>query len=1097
METDNQLLERYARKGSEHAFGELVKRHINLVYSAAIRESRGDVSTAEDITQAVFTELARRATELIAHPALSGWLYTCVRRMTANLRRAEDRRQHREQETFNMNQLISSDPADNLWQQVWPELDDVLHELHEEDRTALVLRFFEGRNFREVGAALGLTENAARMRVERSLEKLRGLLSQRGVTSTASALAVVLTAGAATAAPSVLASTVTASALATAALSAPASVASGKLFTLTKTQFIAGVVLTAVVGVTVWRQVLINRSSQQSAEQTAPALAEAATSASAHEQSQDNTGILTQRTVIGSSQMLLHVVEPETGESLPHAKLYLAYFRQNGKTERVRLITDKNGKAAVDIFERPFDSLNLFVTADGHVPKVTSWGTRRPMPAQYTMRLERGVTIAGTVVDEAGQPIAGAKIEFDGPGNDWAVPDNIQFGPDATSMSEADGRWSCNMIPTNMARFSLLVTHPEHAHTTVPVQSDAPRAHVVVMKAGFTVAGTVQDSNGNPIDAAEVRDVRMNEEGERSTNTDPAGTFQLKHMNAGELVLAVKAQGFAPAVQTIQVTGALAGIRFHLGPGQLLRGRVIDEEGNPIRGVWAKTTPGRRKIQWSVMTDADGRFEWDSAPEEPLLYSFMADGFKQSYALKLQADGSDHEIKLTREQPGKDAIQISGTVVDANTGEPLDDFTVLLGEVSPDWPPSFQFATTGYKGRFTVTRSATFQRLTTDPESRKRWYSAIYQLQIKKDGYVPLLSQNIFARDGSQTIELKLQRGSGPSGVVLLPSGEPAANAMVLLCTPERGVTIHGPAQIEKDIYTTKLRAQTDQGGRFSLPPVADPQGLVVVHEQGYAQSPVGAATNEIALQPWGRVEGRLVLDSRPAANQHVCARHQVLRYDKAGRPFGLMNYFFETTTDSAGRFSFEKVPPGPCTVYRKVSHEPRTWFESHETTVSVNAGATTDVVLGSGGRTVIGRVTLPGVSDGIDWESVPVRLTLKTANDPGPRPKRDDFISQDIFVAATEYFFAASRAQLNYAAFCDSNGSFRIPDVPPGSYKLEIKAPALKRDSLAPADLGSGESASLVREITVPELDSDQSGEPLDLGMLQLVARQNNTGPE
>src|SRR5688572_32786246 len=109
MDTDNRLLERYTEEGSESAFRELVDRHINLVHSAAVRESRGDRSLAEDITQAVFTELARRAPSLIRHPAIAGWLYTCVRRTTANIRRAEERRHRREQETFTMTQVFGQD----------------------------------------------------------------------------------------------------------------------------------------------------------------------------------------------------------------------------------------------------------------------------------------------------------------------------------------------------------------------------------------------------------------------------------------------------------------------------------------------------------------------------------------------------------------------------------------------------------------------------------------------------------------------------------------------------------------------------------------------------------------------------------------------------------------------------------------------------------------------------------------------------------------------------------------------------------------------------------------------------------------------------
>src|SRR5882762_1882752 len=142
MNSDNQLLESYAGNGSERAFREFVERHIGLVHSAALRESKGNLSMAEDITQAVFTELALRAATLVGHPALSGWLYTCVRRMAANVRRSEDRRHRREQELFSMNELLSAQPSDNLWQQVRPVLDDVMHELNEQDRTAVVLRFF-------------------------------------------------------------------------------------------------------------------------------------------------------------------------------------------------------------------------------------------------------------------------------------------------------------------------------------------------------------------------------------------------------------------------------------------------------------------------------------------------------------------------------------------------------------------------------------------------------------------------------------------------------------------------------------------------------------------------------------------------------------------------------------------------------------------------------------------------------------------------------------------------------------------------------------------------------------------------------------------
>src|SRR5437016_13988218 len=118
MAADAELLQAYAQNHSESAFTELVQRHIDLVYSAALREARGDASLAEDITQTVFVELAKKASKLIKHPALAGWLYTCVRRMAANLRRSEDRRQGREQEAQTMKDLLSSEPSVPVWRHV-------------------------------------------------------------------------------------------------------------------------------------------------------------------------------------------------------------------------------------------------------------------------------------------------------------------------------------------------------------------------------------------------------------------------------------------------------------------------------------------------------------------------------------------------------------------------------------------------------------------------------------------------------------------------------------------------------------------------------------------------------------------------------------------------------------------------------------------------------------------------------------------------------------------------------------------------------------------------------------------------------------------
>ena len=213
MTPDCELLRRYAGTKSEEAFAELVQRHVNLVYSAALRQVNGDAPLAQDVAQMVFTDLARKAAPLSRRETLTGWLYTSAHFAAAKIVRTESRRRDRE-EKFMREPIFESAPELD-WQKLCPVLDGAMHELKEADREAILLRYFENRPFAEIGGQLGLDENAARMRVERALEKLRGLLASRGVT-TAAALASVISANAVQIAPAGLAATLTNTSLAAA-----------------------------------------------------------------------------------------------------------------------------------------------------------------------------------------------------------------------------------------------------------------------------------------------------------------------------------------------------------------------------------------------------------------------------------------------------------------------------------------------------------------------------------------------------------------------------------------------------------------------------------------------------------------------------------------------------------------------------------------------------------------------------------------------------------------------------------------------------------------------------------------------------------------
>src|SRR5271154_2565675 len=214
MNDDLNLLRVFARNNSEDAFAALVLRHVNLVYSVALRQVR-DAHLAGEITQAVFIILARKADSLGDKTILPGWLCRTARYTSANALTIQRRRQRREQEAYMQSILNEAEPThEETWNQIAPLLDGAMDKLGQKDHDALVLRFFENKTFAEVGANLGASEDAAKMRVNRALEKLRKFFTKRGVSSTTAIIAGTISANSVQAAPVALAKSVTAVAIA-------------------------------------------------------------------------------------------------------------------------------------------------------------------------------------------------------------------------------------------------------------------------------------------------------------------------------------------------------------------------------------------------------------------------------------------------------------------------------------------------------------------------------------------------------------------------------------------------------------------------------------------------------------------------------------------------------------------------------------------------------------------------------------------------------------------------------------------------------------------------------------------------------------------
>ncbi len=260
--SDTELLEQFARNKSEAAFTELVERHIGLVYSTAFRKT-GNPQQSEDITQAVFIILARKANSLGPKTVLPGWLHHTARFTAANLRRAELCRIRREQEAF-MQSTMDETAPDALWRGLSPLLDDAVAALGASERDAIVLRFFQNRSLAEVGATLGASEDATRMRVNRALEKMRKFFARRGVTISSAAIAGTISANSAHAAPAGLAAIVSTNVFSGTTLTTAAVVAATKAIAMTTLQkAIVTAALVATVGAGVFEAHQNSESQKQ------------------------------------------------------------------------------------------------------------------------------------------------------------------------------------------------------------------------------------------------------------------------------------------------------------------------------------------------------------------------------------------------------------------------------------------------------------------------------------------------------------------------------------------------------------------------------------------------------------------------------------------------------------------------------------------------------------------------------------------------------------------------------------------------------------------------------------------------------------------
>ncbi|HEY3854809.1 MAG TPA: sigma-70 family RNA polymerase sigma factor [Verrucomicrobiae bacterium] len=651
--TDGELLRRYARQRSETAFAELVRRHIGLVYNAAARQTNNDPHLAEDVTQAVFTDLARKAAKLSRHPALTAWLYTSARFIASNMRRAEQRRVTREKQAHAMNAIHPTPEPEPDWEQICPLLDDAMHTLNEEDRLAVLLRHFEQHSYAEIGARFGVTEDSARMRVNRALEKLHDTLTKRGVTSTAVALVALLAENAHCAVPTYLADKTT-----RAAIAGTAGATGLGTFLVTKTMMI-------IVAAALLLMIEIAHFTSRPTAKNNFAFDKKITAIAAEVLNPGKSAVASlAKTKTRDAVLHLQIVTADTGQPIPDVLIDCFDWASENGARKLRA----NRLGICDVHYSPFTERLELITGKGPFADVRLlWQPRLGdvIPSNYVLRVERAIPISGIVLDPDGAPLPGADVKFILAATDDAEaksPTKYEYyGVSFEATTDNAGHWQIDRISNEIIQYLLgkasdinyfdadsVLTVRDHLAETQLRQGN----YVFKLKRKVKAEGIVVDVAGNPIAGATVTT------GYNHDVTLGDGKFSIADCVPTMQRLFANAPGFASARVDVDLGEVTNSIRFVLTPGKVLRIRVVDDKGNPVANATINSTPlpravagqptfGQELYPSSKQTDDEGRANWENAPDSEFGFFVIAAGYRPAMDDELfRPDGQEHVITL-------------------------------------------------------------------------------------------------------------------------------------------------------------------------------------------------------------------------------------------------------------------------------------------------------------------------------------------------------------------------------------------------------------------------------------------------------------------
>lgn len=1101
---DSELLRRYVDDQDEKSFTQLLQRHVNLVYSAALRQIGDDSGAAEEVTQTVFADLARKSTRLRNHPSLAGWLYSSVRLAAVEHRRREGRRQIREARFASMIDTLSSPTPPPEWSRIRPVLDEAMTQLSASDRDAILLRYFEGQSHADIGRQLGVSENTARMRISRALETLREVLGKRGVVSAGEALAVLLTHHAVGAAPAGLVDRIGLRIFAH-------SFASVRLAPqMSRSAIGVGVAgfLTVLMLTGVW--IATHRGPDLQPARTGVASSSAVKpdaaasgsptkedpSSSAEGASPATLAVSTGNRA-GDRFLVLTVVAKDSGKPIPNVMLDQLMRTVPGPLgfSSRKVATTRDGRAWIRV---PSEVLFLDLTTrtDGFADTRLRWepplGHR--IPTNYFLQLDRAVTLGGIVVDSDGQPVAGATVGIyqEQRASEIGGVESHEFGS-ITATTDEEGRWSLTRVASGVvARCRVSATHPDHqpsesvdlAAATEAEAALRQQRHVLHLTPARTLKGIVVDEVGQGIEEARVVISRPTH---RDVLTSADGEFEVSGAPIGNHWINVTAPGFAPARFPIRPPPAGESIRLPLERAGAVRFRVLDTAGQPVSNAWFafsvnpwETSPEANfpspppLASFAAGVDEEGRGRWTNAPPGTPRFDFMAEGYERRFSVPITADDLEHEVILERAAN----LVIQGEVKNAVTGHTIPSFRLVLGYLSQNTPGQSKVGFLDEERTRLRFEGGRFRHAFTEPIMRGTGDSRVV-VKVEADGFQPWFSSPLKLDEGDVRLDVLLKPAEDFTVVVLLPNGRPAVRAEVGLVRPGERLSLSGtrfarglgndPSGFRSADPQGRVRLSNDD--RVTRVLVAHPDGFVAVLLDSLSEGSV------VTLQPWSRIE--VEFSGGDAAVYH--AGVQPVNVESAD-----LDLDFETAhiqADHQGHAVFNSIPPGEWNVHQVrtvvTSAGPTTWQSGRAAGVRVGPGESVRVVLGGGYR-VTGRLRLP-----VGFKEPKNSKWIGRIHPGSPQPPvelQGDPAGIDLWRQQPEIRESISVAnQRSRFLAVNAEGRFTADSVEPGDYQLGLTLLVIPEPTLDGGVVHGPPPLLTVRQsLHVPE--SPDSGE-LDLG--------------